>query len=318
LLLSGDTTFSGSGSVVLADLPSENNSIYSTVKGSVLDNYQTISGAGQIYSNGGDLTLQNAASGVVDATGPDSLTPHDIIVVNQGLLEATGGVLYIGNNTEIVGGTLSSSGGGYISTIPYGSPNSAIDGYNALLDGAGYDAPVTITAGTNVVLPLASDLYIAGEIVNDGNISLHAEDNPGEEFYASIIVDGDTTLAGSGVVEGFDPGGRGTNHIFSDQIGSVLDNQETIEGSFQIFSNNGNLTLLNDTTGVIDATPSSRGLCLSDITVANKGLIEADGGVLYLGDPTDPSGAPDTAPGPDIIGGTLASSNGGPGRDAHF
>jgi hypothetical protein len=85
LLASGTVTLQGGGSVTLSDAGMLNrNRIDSNTSGSVLDNIDnTISGAGEIFSNGGNLSLTNEAAGVIDATGTTALEIDHITVTNK-------------------------------------------------------------------------------------------------------------------------------------------------------------------------------------------------------------------------------------------
>ena len=296
LIVNGPVTLEGGGAVVLSDSGTVGyNRIYSNVGGSVLDNQQTIEGAGEIFSNG-NLTFDNDTTGVVDATGANALAVHDILFNNANLLESTGtGGLSIYNatisnladddagqivadgagahvdinNSDIVGGRLVSENGGVI---------NATAGSSDTFDGTQSGAPIDITGSTVVSVVDSAKLIISGAIENDGQLQLNAASADDTD----LIVNGAATLEGGGAVVLSDNGTAGYNRIYSDTGGSVLDNQETIEGAGEIFSN-GNLSLLNDTSGgVIDAN-GVNALDIHDMSFTNDGVARAEnGGTLQI------------------------------------
>jgi len=159
----GTVTLQGGGNIALGNNGS--NRIYSNTAGSVLDNLNnTISGAGQILSNAGRLTLKNETAGIIDATGTVALTVSDFTgattLLNTGILRSSnttagngglvlanttvdntgssngGRITAIGANTHvdlnsatIQGGTLTTSGGGVIQTVTTGT--GTLDGSTA-------------------------------------------------------------------------------------------------------------------------------------------------------------------------------------------
>ena len=285
-IVNGQVTLSGTGTFTLTD--SSANRIYSNASNSTLDNQETVKGAGQIFSNG-NLTLVNDTTGVVDATGNNALDINNITVENLGLLESTagtgglelvsetvdntdagtvdsgkisaaGGNVLIESNVHIIGGTLSSATGGQIEVASTGST----------LDG-GQSAAVGIAAGSVVTIENGANLTLEGTIQNDGGIQLNAAGATDTD----LLVSGAVTLKGAGDVVLSDAGTVHFNRIYSNTASSTLDNQQTIEGAGEIFSN-GNLTLDNDTTGVIDAT-GANALAVHDITVNNAHLLESTG-----------------------------------------
>ncbi len=291
LIIDGAVTLKGAGDVILSDAGAVHyNRIYSNNSNSTLDNQQTIEGAGEIFSNGA-LTLDNDATGVVDATGANALAVHDMTVNNAHLLELTSGTgglsiynatinnlagndsgqivangagthVYI-NNSRIVGGKLITENGGVV---------EATDGNTDTLDGTNEGAPVDITSGSAFSIVDGATANIVGVIQNDGQIQLDATgaDN------TDLIVGGAVTLQGTGDVVLSDAGTIHFNRIYSDNANSTLDNLQTIEGAGEIFSN-GALTLDNDTTGVVDAT-GANALAVHDMTVNNAHLLESTAG----------------------------------------
>jgi hypothetical protein len=337
LIIAGTATLQGSGSVVLSDVGTINtNRIYSNTSGSVLDNVDnTISGAGEIFSNN-DLSLTNEAAGVVDATGTHALDIHDITVTNKGILEATntggldlfsttidntgnssggrieavgsGNDVYL-NGADIIGGSLITSSGGLIET----TGGSTLDGSNA-------GAPVVISTGSAVQIENGTRLSILGTITNKGTLNSNSTTT-----LTDLVPSGAVTLQGGGSVALSDVGMNGRNRIFSNTGGSVLDNVDnTISGAGEIFSN-GDLSLTNETAGVIDAT-GTHGLEIDNITVTNRGILEATatGGLQLVNATVNNTGNSNGGRieavgsgnkvylnGADIIGGSLITSSGG-------
>jgi hypothetical protein len=113
LVPSGTVILRGGGRVVLSDAGTINrNRVYSNTLGSLLDNVDnTISGAGEIFGNGGRLSLLNAAAGVIDATGTQALEIDNINFTNYGILAADKGTLLVLSNVY-GGGEVEISGGG--------------------------------------------------------------------------------------------------------------------------------------------------------------------------------------------------------------
>ena len=113
LIVNGDITLAGSGTVVLSG---DTDSIVGTGKGGdTLHNANTIEGAGTI--GGEDLVFINQSCGVVDAdvSGHTLVLDTGTTVINLGVLEATnGGILEIDDNVCNVGGTIAAYGCGSV------------------------------------------------------------------------------------------------------------------------------------------------------------------------------------------------------------
>ncbi len=279
------------------------------------------------------LSLLNDTTGIIDATGANGLSISDMSVTNTGLLEASGaGGLQLGDVTvtntgviealngsqvdlelgaDIAGGTLTTVGTGVIQSNA--SPAN-LTTYTLIPTLDGSASPVTITAGSTVQVDDGDALMILGSIVNQGEIALDASASA-----TGLIVDGTVTLSGPGSVILSDNAGNG---IYSDASGSVLDNQQTISGAGSIFTqplSNGTLSLINDTMGIIDAT-GVNGLSIST-NVTNKGLLEASGaGGLQLTNLTVANSGViealngshvDLNVGTDIVGGSLTTEGTG-------
>ena len=181
-----------------------------------------------------------------------------------GVLEANGGPINISSNVHIVGGTIEdSANGGLIHSSSTGS----------LLDGTTAGKPVTIAKGTTVQVDNNENLYIAGAIVDRGVLSLASTTSSTDLIVGSGATGQTVTLSGGGTLQLSD---SSANRIYSNTGTTTLDNDATIQGSGQIFSN-GDLGIVNEATGVIDATGTDNILNINNIGVTNDDLIEIDG-----------------------------------------
>ena len=130
--LNADTKLSGGGQVTL-----DGSFLFGAAGGLTLTNVDnTIVGAGGIGTAQG-MSLANRAAGVIDATGSLTLEMGGGTVTNAGLLEATGGGDLILFNTAVDG-----SGGGVI---------SAKDGSMVILGGADIIGGTLKSSGTGFI-----------------------------------------------------------------------------------------------------------------------------------------------------------------------
>ena len=270
----GTVTLTGSGVVTLSD--NANNYFYGSVAGDGLINLNnTISGAGQLGS--GQLVLTNDAT--IDATGSNALVLHTgNTVANNGLIEATGtgGLLLQNDTVSNASGTVLAAG----STVSLQN-GATIAGGLVQSTGAGvvqvsYNESGTLS-GLASALTLqgqfqATDygsLSVLGTIVNTGTISLLSTNDSTELMVASPTV----TLTGAGSVVLDD---NANNYIFGAVAADTLVNtNNTISGAGHF--GDGQLTLVNGTAGIIDATGSNALVLTTGNTVTNNGLIEATG-----------------------------------------
>ena len=282
-LIVGSPTVSltGSGTILLDQY--SNNRIYGAVGADVLVNVNnTIEGAGQIGA--GQLTLVNQAKGIINADQSGSLTLTSTsggTITNAGLIESTstGGL-----NVETVinsstGGTLLANGGNvYLNSggsleggvIASGSNGGFFDVNGAFtLDGSAQ----TLTNNTTVSVNDGQTLTLLGTITNHGTISLN-----NDNYLTDLVVGSPTvSLTGSGTIL-LDQ--YSNNRIYGATASDVLVNvNNVIEGAGQIGA--GQLTLINQAAGIIDADQSGNLLLSASGTVVNAGLIEstASGGL---------------------------------------
>ena len=313
----GGATLTGKGAVTLSDDP--NNRIYGN--GNTLTNVDnTISGAGDLGV--GQLTLVNDAGGTIDANGTHALVLQtNTAVANAGLIEATntggltivsttvddssGGVLFANGSpirlqsATIVGGTLKDQSGGAFYTTDSGSLLDASK--SAITDSA------TIVIGTNTLLT------IKGALINTGQIDLN---NANDSYVTDLVIGaGGATLTGGGAVT---LSNDANNRIYGS--GATLTNVDnTISGAGDLGV--GQLTLVNDAGGTIDANGTHALVLQTNTAVANAGLIEATntGGLTIVSTTVDDSsggvlfanGSPIRLQSATIVGGTLKDQSGG-------
>lgn len=291
-LIGATTTFTGGGSVVLGN--SVNNLILGNTGAvnTLVNVNNTFSGTGNIGF--GQMTLVNQAAGTINANQTGVLTLNvNGGVTNTGTLEATntGGLFVLntgidntggGNagkitatgagahvdlqNSSITGGTLTSGAGAFIDVV---------SGQVAYLDGSQPGGPVNIAAGTNLNVSNNSNLYVYGTINNIGAINLQSAANFSELRVTTPVV----TLTGAGqVVMG------GVNSLILGNGGALnqLNNVDnTISGAGDI--GYGQMTLVNQTAGVINANQASALTIQVNGGVTNTGLLEDTGaGGLFI------------------------------------
>ena len=277
----------------------------------LVTNDGTIAGAGQV-GNGGSLSLVNAAGAVIDANQAAALVLSTTGgVSNAGLIEATdtaagNGGLVVQNTTidnaggtvaangthahvdlsgaTIIGGVLSTSGGGVIQTAA---------GANGVLDGLDDGA---LTNSGLVSVTDSTSLALLGSIVNTGTLGVAASTAGNTDLQIGSPV---VTLSGGGtVLLSSNAGNRIIGTAAADQL---VNSNNTIAGGGQLgagalaFSNGGTvnadasvgLTIdlggqagQNLAGGLIEATGAG-GLTIASGTVSNAGtMLAADGGTL--------------------------------------
>ncbi len=310
----GTATLTGGGTVSLGDADGSNR-IYGAVAGDTLVNLNNvIAGSGNIGAN--QLNLVN--DGTIDATGANNaLFIQTNTFVNNALLEATGtaGLVIEASVNDSGGGTLLSSGGTVQlngGTVVGGKIESNHGGSIAVVSQGTLDGSSQAVTNLGIVeINTGETLTLLGTIANGGTIGLNSS------YYDSDLIVGSATvtLNGGGTLALSD---YSANRIYGAAATDVLDNvNNLIEGGGQIGA--GQLTLINEAAGVIDATGASNQLVLSTgTTVINRGLIEATGAAgMALSSTVANTGTILAAGGDiylngaDIEGGLLASSGTG-------
>jgi hypothetical protein len=334
LYLTGNTTLSGSGTVVLTSSNNQWTGSFNGVSGSVLTNESTITGWGTIGN--GELLIANASNGVINSniSGGNILVNPDTSVTstNAGLMEATnGGTLTMSNGTWTNTGTIEAVGTGSSVVL---TSNASITGGTVESTGSG----TVINAANNNVfltgLTLAGTYdvqnnaatEINGTITNNGVINLQGTGNT-TELYVTTAGTSTATLSGSGsVVLGTGAGnqlsGAGGTSLIIDQnvsgVGNIgagvltLTNNSTIDANISptvstaplsIQAGSGGMT----NNGTLEATNGGN-LTLTGSTITNgsHGIIEALG--------TDSSSNPSTVvltSNVTVVGGTLTTTGAG-------
>jgi hypothetical protein len=321
-IVGGAVTLTGGGNIVMTDRTA--NYIFNASGGTSLENVNnTISGSGDIGNNQGFI-FKNDAGGIVDAVSATGKTltinpgtGTGIGTTNLGLLEASsGGTLVLNNTVTNTGGTITALNGGVVDVAGTdliggtltSSGTGVINGSgSATLDGTSGHA-ITLTAGSNFVIPDNQVINAAGTLTNNGTLTIASIGDNTE-----LLISSSLTLNGTGTLT-MSP--RAQNYIFG---GGTLTNQETIQGSG--FIGNSNLTLVN--SGTIDANQSAANLTINpNGGTTNSSTMEATAGgtLVFAADSVTNTGGTILASGTNsivdlagvtITGGTLTSSTGG-------
>ena len=164
-----------------------------------------------------------------------------------------------------------------------GSTLEITSGTFTILNGTGTNG----NAGT-ILVNGGATLQLTGMISNNGKIWINSQ----SASAATLLIQGDVTLQGTGVVQ-LDPSLNPQDFIYGAAAGGTLDNFSTIVGSGNIGnSGDGNLTLVNQAGGVINATNSSYSLFVdTGNQFVNDGPLEASNGAdLVIQDPLNNEG----------------------------
>ena len=268
-----------------------------------LHNANTIAGAGTIGGEG--LVLSNLACGVVDAdvSGHTLVLDTGTTVTNLGTLEAThGGILEIDDNVCNIGGTIAAYGCGSVVelegvTIKGGMflTDDSTSGDRGVIEVAKTDAATVFDGGSGHAVSIGGFVHVVGgaslELIgtidlaahgNNGTIDLdliHVTDSP--DIGADLVIRGTVTLTGAGavVMEG------DAAKITAAAHGAALHNATTIVGAGSIGVGNCDLTLVNESCGVINANNASADSLTIDTggnTIVNHGILEATGGATLV------------------------------------
>jgi hypothetical protein len=198
----------------------------------------------------------NAASDTIDLTGFSSAGSY--------------GDLHIADNAG--GNAVITLGNGETITLA-GVDASALSASDFVFN----QTPVTVNHGT-ITVGDGAELPLSGTIDNVGLIAI---DSTGDQSVLQLTGDGATLDGGGHVTMSGDAEITGTGP--SDVLTNV---DNTISGSGQIGTGDGNLTLVNEAHGVINADVAGAALVLdTGHAIVNAGLLEAtNGGVLQVDD----------------------------------
>ena len=259
----------------------------------IADNVEAYAPGAPIYALAGDDNLTGAGGNDIfvfaQPIGNDTIYSFNVA---SDTIDLTGfasvgsyGDLHIADNAS--GDAVITLGSGEAITL-VGVDASALSASDFVFD----QTPVTVNHATMTVSDGAA-LPLSGTIDNIGTIAL---DSTGDQTVLQIVGDG-LTLDGGGQVTM-----SGDATIVGTGPSDVLTNVDnTISGSGQIGMGDGNLTLVNEAHGVINADVSCAALILdTGHAIVNAGLLEASNGGLLKVDDAVSGGAAD------IAGGTMA------------
>ncbi|MGA2021128.1 MAG: hypothetical protein ABSH02_11110 [Candidatus Sulfotelmatobacter sp.] len=299
LYLTGNTTLSGSGTVVLTSTDNQWTGYIDGVSGAVLTNESTITGWGTIGN--GTLVLANASNGVINSNvsgGNITLNPYtsSAASTNAGLMEATnGGTLTMNNGTWTNTGTIQAAAGSSVvltSNVNITGGTLESTGTGTVISAANQDVFLTgLTLAGTFDIQNNNATEINGTITNNGVINLQGTGNT-TELYVTTAGTGTATLAGTGSVVL----GTGGGNQISGPGGTSLIIDQNVSGVGNVGA--GALTLTNNSTinANISPTVSTAPLYIQagGGGMANNGILEAtNGGNLTL------------------IGSTITNSSGG-------
>jgi hypothetical protein len=278
LELEGSVTLTGKGKVRLTDNPG--NIIESNGSVATLTNTNnTISGAGTI----GDVNTTLDNEGTIDGTGKNPLIIAAGSVSNTGTMETSGaGGLEIEDVVVNTNGTVATTASGAHIDFDNGSiffgtvktvAGSTIDTVAGATGGV-IDATTFNNAG-RLLLNNQSSFLLGSNVDNTGSIAVESYGSG----HTQLEIVADVLLKGTGKVtlSGLNPS------IVSDgTTASLINDGNTISGDGAI--GDSNLTLVNDSSGVIDANNSTLALAINtgSNAVINAGTMEATAGGLLI------------------------------------
>jgi hypothetical protein len=256
LFLTGNTTLSGSGTVVLNSTNNQWTGYINGVAGTVLTNQSTITGWGTVGN--GEVEISNASNGVINSNisgGNILLNPYTSATsTNAGLMEATnGGTLTMSNGTWTNTGTIQAATASSVvlqSGVNITGGTLESTGTGTVIDATNQNVFLTglTLAGTYDIQNNAAT-EINGTITNNGVINLQGTGN-GTGLYVTNAGSGSATLTGSGSIVL----GTGAGNQFWGISGTSLTIDETVSGVGNIGL--GDLTLTNNSTINANISPT--------------------------------------------------------------
>ena len=272
------------GAMVLSVTESWTNADGSTGIATIADNVEAYAPGAPIFALSGHDTLTGAGGNdeyvFAQPIGNDTIYNFNAATDKIDLI----GFANVASFSNIQANIAEDGNGDAVITIGAGE-TITLQGVNpASLTAADFvfnQTPVLENDGTMVVSDGAM-LPLGGTIDNSGTIALSSS---GDQTELQIIGDG-VTLQGGGQLTLSD---SDANIIVGTSPGSTLTNVDnTISGAGQIGIGDGNLTLVNEAHGTIDANVAGGTLTLdTGNTIVNAGLLEAtNGGALDVQDGT--------------------------------
>jgi len=221
------------------------------------------------YGGAGGTTFHNTASGVYNKTA-GTTTLADGVLVNDGVISVSGGVLNLVAGTLNDGSTLGSSGSGLVQLVSgVLTANGTVNVQNFLLNGGELTGVQTFNGTLSW---LAGDLNPAGAMTvgSGGTLAIGTGNN--HDFSGHTIVnDGTVNWTGGSLRSGY--GGAITNY------GVWNDSSDTYQIN-NAFGGAGGTTFVNAAGGVYNKTA---GVTSLQVPVINFGAIDVTGGTLALG-----------------------------------
>ncbi len=159
---------------------------------------------------------------------------------------------------------------------PTGSQNVDITlPVKVTIDGAEEAASLVIGAGGILNIIAGGEIVVANGISNAGVVQLNSSGGDPQ-----LVIDGTVYLLGGGTIEFKGPAAQNVVTGFAGSGATLVNVDNTIEGSGIIGQGDGALTLVNGSLGTIDATPLIAGdsgvlTINTGNTVSNSGLLEA-------------------------------------------
>ena len=262
--------------------------------GSVTFTNGVLLNAGRLTAGPGGTVLINESginSGIIRATGSgveNDVNSGSTIAFNSsyvgdkdGLIIALGcAAAIVLADTAIAGGTIEARHDGVVdldhATITGATLDTSCGGLIQTTCGNSVLQDVTIAGGSSVLVSEGTSLTLVGDIHEWGTIIVGL---PQSEHDPDLIVKGDVTLDGSGsvVLNG------ANDHIVAGGAGGTLTNDSNIVGAGHVGNGDGDLWLVNEHCGTIDAHSCEQTLTLDTgcNQITNAGSLAADnGGIL--------------------------------------
>jgi FecR protein len=256
-----DATLTGYDSLTLGTL--ENHGTIKTTDEHtlVIDIKNGGTNSGTIKADGGSIAIYSSyvdnKDGVITALGSAAAILLADTTVVSGTIEARhDGVVNLDHAT-IIGSTIETSCGGFVQTV---CGNSTLQ-------------EATIACGSDVLVNCGTSLTLVGDIHDWGAIFVGLPQFEGDP---DLVIKGVVTLDGSGSVVL-----NGTNDsIVASYEGSTLTNDSNIDGAGHIGNGDGNLRVVNENCGTIDANSCEQALTLDTgcNQITNAGTLAADNG----------------------------------------
>ncbi len=303
LLIAGDTTLGGSGTLTMSNQP--NNSIYGSPGGTVLTHGadHTIRGASGNFGLSGNLVLNNL--GTIEADGSSGLNMSlrgGETHINSGMMRAlSGSRLTLRNTFDNDGGLIEAQDNALVemvtsARIEGGTLNTAGTGVIQLRNSATIDG---VTNLGRVEVANGQTGRIAGNITNNGEIVIDAGASG-----TSLLVDGDTTLGGTGTLVMAD---TTSSRLYASGSPSLLTNAagHVIRGGGSIGDIGGNAMGLRN-EGLIEADGNTALTIRPNGALnpsVNTGILRAsgDGGMVLAGAEFDNQGVVEAVDGSSVI-----------------